>query len=456
MARPAIGHTQGVMIATRGASRVRGQLDADDATEGSLCEGIPEEACTDAPRNFTLNAINGACTKTAEQLASPGVVLPLLLVAVGAPVGLAGALEPVRRGASLLPGLIVSGRMRAFELRKGFWVAAAVAQAATLVVSAVAAAALSGALAGVVVVAMLALFSLASGAGSVAFGDVMGKTIVTRRRGRLLGLRAAAGGVVAIVVGGALAATLGAQAARGTFVALLLASAALWALGAWLFTLIREPPGAVAGGRRPLAEARAGAALLRRLAGFRRFLLARGLLAVTEVAVPFYVLAAREAGVDASGLGAFLVASGVAAVVSNPVWGRVTDRASDRAVMTAAGVIGALAAALAAGLLLADSGSETAYAAVVFVAVAAQEGVRLGRKAYLVTAAPPKERPLYVALANTIIGVVMIGLALLGVVAQVAGVPAAVGAVLGLSLLGVAATRRVPEPEDMTPARPPG
>jgi hypothetical protein len=444
------------MIATRGASRVRGQLDADDATEGSLCEGIPEEACTDAPRNFTLNAINGACTKTAEQLASPGVVLPLLLVAVGAPVGLAGALEPVRRGASLLPGLIVSGRMRAFERRKGFWVAAAVAQAATLVVSAVAAAALSGALAGVVVVAMLALFSLASGAGSVAFGDVMGKTIVTRRRGRLLGLRAAAGGVVTIAVGGALAATLGPQATRGTFVALLLASAALWALGAWLFTLIREPPGAVAGGRRPLAEARAGAALLRRVAGFRRFLLARGLLAVTEVAVPFYVLAAREAGVDASGLGAFLVASGVAAVVSNPVWGRVTDRASDRAVMTAAGVIGALAAALAAGLLLADSGSETAYAAVVFVAVAAQEGVRLGRKAYLVTAAPPKERPLYVALANTIIGVVMIGLALLGVVAQVAGVPAAVGAVLGLSLLGVAATRRVPEPEDMTPARPPG
>jgi len=69
-------------------------LDADDATEGSVCEGIPDEACTDAPRNFALNAANGAATKTAEQLASPGVVLPLLLAAVGAPVALAGALEP--------------------------------------------------------------------------------------------------------------------------------------------------------------------------------------------------------------------------------------------------------------------------------------------------------------------------------------------------------------------------
>jgi hypothetical protein len=359
-------------------------------------------------------------------------------------------LEPVRRGASLLPGLIVSGRMRIFERRKWFWVAAGLTQAAALVVSALAAAALSGAVAGVVVVAMLAVFSLASGAGSVAFGDVIGKTIVKRRRGRLLGLRAAAGGVITIVVGGALVATLGPEASQGIFVALLLASAALWALGAWLFALIREPPGATAGARTPLAEARAGAALVRRVVGFRRFLLARGLLAVTEVAVPFYVLAAREAGVDASGLGAFLVASGVAAVVSNPVWGRVTDRSADRAVMTVAGGMGALAALLAAALLLAGSGSELAYAGVVFVAVAAQEGVRLGRKAYIVTAAPPTERPLYVAVANTVIGVVMIALVLLGVVAQVAGIAAAVGAVLGLSLLGVAATRRTPEPQDMT------
>jgi hypothetical protein len=407
------------------------------------------------PRNFALNAANGAATKTAEQLASTGVVLPLLLAGVGAPVAFAGVLEPVRRGASLLPGLVVSGRMRAVERRKGFWVAAGLVQAATLGVIAVAAAALSGAVAGVVVVAMVAVFSLASGAGSVAFGDVMGKTIVTPRRGRLLGLRAAVGGVVAIVVGGVMTATLGPQASRGTFVALTLAAAVLWAIAAWLFALILEPAGAVAGGRSALAEARAGAALLRRVPGFRRFLVARALLAVTEVAVPFYVLAARRDGVDASGLGAFLLASGLAAVVSNPVWGRATDGFSDRAVMTAAGAIGALAALLAAVLLALDAGSEAAYAAVVFVAVAAQEGVRLGRKAYLVTAAPPGERPLYVALANTIIGVVMIALALLGVIAQVAGVSAAVGVVLGLSLLGMVATHRTPEPEDMVQGRAP-
>ena len=104
-------------------------------------------------------------------------------------------------------------------------------------------------------------------------------------------------------------------------------------------------------------------------------------------------------------------------------------------------------------LLVVDAGSEAAYAAVVFVAVAAQEGVRLGRKDLPRDAAPPDERPPYVALANTIIGVVMIGLTLLGVIAEVVGVSAAVGAALALSLLGVVATRWTPEPEHMAGGR---
>lgn len=70
--------------------------------------------------------------------------------------------------------------------------------------------------------------------------------------------------------------------------------------------------------------------------------------------------------------------------------------------------------------------------------------MRPGRKAHLVNAAPPEERPLYMVLANTIMGGLMIAPALLGVLAQVAGVGAAIGAVLGLSLLGVAATRLTP------------
>ena len=111
--------------------------------------------------------------------------------------------------------------------------------------------------------------------------------------------------MVTIAVGGALVATLGPEASRGVFVAT--AGGVGGTVGARCVAVRAHPRAAPGdrGVRTPLAEARAGAALLRRVKGFRRFLLARGLLAVTEVAVPFYVLAAREAGVDASGLGAW-------------------------------------------------------------------------------------------------------------------------------------------------------
>ncbi len=50
-------------------------------------------------------------------------------------------------------------------------------------------------------------------------------------------------------------------------------------------------------------------------------------------------------------------------------------------------------------------------------------------------------------------GVVMIALAVLGGIAETTGVSAAVAAVFGLSVLGVAATRWTPEPERMSTLR---
>ena len=88
--------------------------------DGRTCEAISEEACTDVPRNFLLNALNGTATKLAEQIASPGLVLPWFLAALGAPAALAGLLVPIRRGGALLPQLAVAGRIRRFKKRKWF------------------------------------------------------------------------------------------------------------------------------------------------------------------------------------------------------------------------------------------------------------------------------------------------------------------------------------------------
>ncbi|MGQ0572813.1 MAG: hypothetical protein ACT4RN_01270 [Pseudonocardia sp.] len=412
--------------------------------EGRACAAIPDEACAQAPRNFALNLGNGAATKLAEQVASPGVVLPLMLATVGAPVGLVGALEPVRRGLALVPQLAVSGRLRAYAVRKWFWVGAGIVQGATLVAMAAVAAAGSGVLAGVLVVAVLAVFSIASGIGSLAFQDVVGKTVPKPVRGRLLGMRATAGGVATLVVGVALQATLGADTSRGVFVALLLAAAVLWVAGSVLFAFTREVPGATDGGRDALAESRQGLRLLRTSSPLRRYVLARALLTVVEVALPFYALYAAGAGAGAAAIGGLLVAVGVANLVSNPVWGRLTDRGSSRFVLAAAGVVSALATAVALVLGAVAGVPPEAFAAVFLLASGAEAGVRLARRSWVINAAPPDERPLWISASNAVAGVVTLALAALGVLGQVLGVAAVLWVVLAMALAGSVAAVAMP------------
>ncbi|MCA1802566.1 MAG: hypothetical protein LC662_08915 [Rhodothermaceae bacterium] len=167
----------------------------------NACEEIPESACREAPGNFFLNAANGSLTKLAEVVASPGLVLPWLLASAGAPASLSGFLVPVHRGGALIPQLAVSGYIRAFSKRKWFWVAAGVAQAASLGLMVPSVLLFNGLTSGILVVILLAVFSMASGVGSVSFKDVLAKTIPKGKRGTLLSVRAAAGGLLALFAG---------------------------------------------------------------------------------------------------------------------------------------------------------------------------------------------------------------------------------------------------------------
>ena len=427
----------------------------DEDPEGHTCDAIPDEACEEIPRNFLLNASNGAATKLAEQVASPGLVLSWLMGTLGAPVGLVGLLEPVRQGVSLLPQLTISGRMRAYSRRKWFWVGAGVTQAVSLLVMLFVSLTLTGAAAGWVIVGALAVFSAASGVGSVAFSDVMGKTIPKGKRGQLLGLRATIGGAFTILTGLILYSRIGDNAGVGVFVILLGIAATLWALAAFLFSLTTEEPGATSGSRNTLSEARSGVDLLTRVPGFRRFIIARAFLLSVELSIPFYSLRAREVTGAGKGLGLFVVALGIAALVGSPIWGRLSDRRSNRLVMVFGAAAGVLAAAgsLSLGLFVSGNVSPYAYAPIFLLVGLAQSAIRVGRKSYLVDAAPTDERPLYKAVANTTVGLLTLSFAALGIFAQLLGVDAVLALLFALGLLGVAACWYMPEADRMVGQR---
>lgn len=425
-------------------------LSGDDSDERA-CSTIPEAACTELPRNYVLNVVNGAASKLSEQLAGPNLVIPWLLGAVGAPAVIVGFLMPLKQAGSLLPQLMVSGAIRRLPRRKWVWAGAGTVQAACLLLVAAAALSLPPVAAGVVTLGLMLLFSVASGTASVAFQDVTGKTVPKGQRGGLLGNRAGIGGALAIVAGAYLQFGVAGDGDASTSSLLLVLGAGLWLVAAAAFASVTEQRGATEGGRSPITELRNGLGLLRRHPGYRWFLGARMLLLAVEISMPYYVLHAQSLfGSDLPALGVFVLTVGLASVLSSRLLGRLADRSS-RGVMALAAVLAIATAlsALAIDLLEAQWRSAYIYALVFILLGFSEQAVRLGRKTYLVDAAPGDERPLYVAFSNTSVGVFALLLGLLGVIADWFSATILI-AVLGMfAVLALAVLARTPPAEAM-------
>ncbi len=397
-----------------------------DEGEQRACDAIPDEACEVVPRNFLRNVANGACTKLAEQLVSPGTTLPWIFTTLGVPGAFAGALVPVKDAGSLLPQLLVSARIRSYPVRKWFWVIPALVQAATLVAMAFAVLSLSGVAAGVAVLGLVALFNVASGVASLSFKDVVAKTIPKGKRGQMLALRSSIGGALTLGAGIWMFTIVRSDDGAQSYFWLIAAAAALWVAAAALFARIREPAGATEGGRTPLAEIRQAWGFFRSDANLRRFIFTRGLLMAIPLAQPFFIVLGRgQIGDDASSLGIVVVAAGIANVVSSPFWGRFSDRSS-RLMMIAVALLGIVNIALMLSFPLWPDAIRTVFgfSVLLMIQVIAHAGARLSRKTYLLDFAPEKERPLYVSLSNTMIGTFTLVAAGVGTIATIWSVEA--------------------------------
>ncbi|MGD8621134.1 MAG: MFS transporter [Anaerolineales bacterium] len=419
--------------------------------QGDVCSDLPEEACSEAPQNFFLNALNGAFTKLGDQLGSPELVLPWLLDALGTPASITGFLSPIRRAGALLPQIVVSGRIREFAIRKWFWLFGGLFFSIAFVLMVPVSLFMQGTAAGLMILALLGIGSLSRGFSSVAFKDVLAKTIPPGRRGTLLAIRATVGGLLALAAGFILRTYFQGTRDIRTIIFLVGASGALWLLGVALIIFIKEQPGATEGARNALQEARAGIKLLRENNAFLRYVLARTFLLSIELSLPYYALYARRfADGNASDLGVFIIASSLAEVISSPIWGRLSDRTS-RWVMISSGLLAALTGlyALALGWLGGKSINIYLLGIAVTMIGFSRAGERLGRKTYLVDGAPEVERPLYISSSNTIIGVLTLVAGGLGFVAQEAGLRILLAILVALAIIGSAISFSMPEAENL-------
>ncbi len=404
------------------------RLAEDD--EGRVCKGISEKACRETPGNFFKILVSNTLTSIGDKVASAKTTLPWLLGAVGGPAWIVSLLVPIRESGSMLPQMLIGAWVRKHPVRKSLWSLGSALQGVALLLMAWSALALEGSAAGWAILGCLIGFSIARGLCSVAYKDVLGKTIPKTRRGRLSGWIAAVSGLGAMGVGASLG-LLSDDTSPRILAAVLGGAGVLWFAAAFAFQRVVEFPGEVEGGADGLKKAFQRWTLLRDDLPFRRFVIGRALAMGSGLAAPFYVTIARgDLGQAARFLGIFLLMEGLAGLISAPIWGRWADRSSRMVFVIACGLASTMTLLVAAISLSEWSGAIAIwfYPLAFFILGLAHAGVRLGRKTYLVDMADGNKRTDYVAVSNTAMGLLLLVAGALG--AMLAGIAPALALIL--------------------------
>jgi MFS family permease len=329
-----------------------------------------------------------------------------------------------------------------------------VIQAVCIALIALTAFTLEGVFAGWSILALLVVFSLSRGLSSVSSKDVLGKTIPKHRRGILNGWAESGAGLITLVVAVLLISGLIFVQGDGGDTALyafgFAGAALLWLVAAVIYATISEQPGDTEGGRNGLLEAFSRVTLLKTDMHFRHFLIARSMMLCSALSAPFVVvLAQQEMDAMISLLALFMAASGLASLVSGPFWGRFAD-VSSRLVMIRAGMMAAMVGVLVfvIAMFATDWLSQIWLLPLLyFVLSIAHQGVRLGRKTYVVNMAEGNKRTDYVSVGNTLIGVVLLLMGFVSSLEPLIGISGVICVLSGMGFVGSWMATRLPEVE---------
>lgn len=420
--------------------------------DARVCSDISDEACQVVPGNFLVQVLTQFLTKLGDAIANPKTVLAWLMSALAAPAAFTAFLVPIRESGSLIPQLVIAAWVRRQAVRKWTFVLGCVLQGLSVLGMGLVAISLEGSTAGFALLGALVVFSLSRGLCSVASKDVLGKTVPKTRRGRVSGWSEFLAGIVTVGVGASLMVGIGQSGDQPDdmtkWLVLLVCAAALWMLAAGTYATIREFPGATEGGGNAITEALARLSLLGTDRAFRRFVIARSLLLCSALSAPFFImLAHRNTEGALVALGLFVIADGIASLVSAPFWGRFAD-VSSRRVMILAGAAAALTGlALIAVVqwLPALAGLAWLYPLFFFLLSVAHAGVRMGRKTYIVDLAGGNKRTDYVSVSNTAIGIVLLAAGGIGALGSVISISGVILVLAAMGLAGAWMSSRLPE-----------
>lgn len=422
--------------------------------EDELPPEVQKNVASNGMRIVSANALQSS----GDQMVNAATVLPWLFATLGVPTALTGLLVPIRESGSMLPQALLTPLVLRARYRKWVFIAGAFVQALAVGAMALIAALAEGLTAGISILIALAVFSLGRCLTSISSKDVQGRTVPKGERGQINGLATTASGIVAITLGLGIRFFGGEDLSQVQLAWLLAAGAALWVGVGLVYTGIREPDQEQSSATESNDSSDDSTntfvqmyQLLRDDKPFRHFVTVRSLLLVSSLSPPFVVTLSIHNGADSlAGLGGFIIASGVAALIGGRLFGRMADRSSKWLMSFGAGIASAIVIVtviLAAipNLLTTNWVANLVFIIAYFALTLMHTGVRVGRKTYVVDMAEGDQRTTYVAVSNTALGIVLLVVGGISSLLATTHIFAALLFLAGTGLVGVFAGSRLPD-----------
>jgi MFS family permease len=314
----------------------------------------------------------------------------------------------------LMPQLVVANLIQHLKHKRPVYIWAGVVRIICIWAIALMVAFLVGSRAGLFLALFFILYSvytLSAGVAGIPFMDIVAKAVPSKRRGTFFGARLFFGGIASALAGLFVRDVLASSSFPDNYTILFLTASAVITAAIISFCLASEPEAVSREQRMPFRKfLLKGPFLLKNVRSYRWMLIVRVMLGVWGMGLPFYVIFARERlGFEISSVGIFLSVQMVGMVISNILWGALSDRVGNKIVMVLVSMVAVVSPFLA---LISSVHSSLqgmlGFGAVFFFLGFTLSGIQLGYANYMLDVSPEAERPTYLGFMNTFIAPVLL------------------------------------------------
>lgn len=411
-------------------------------------------------RNFVCFVLDYVFFGVGMAFVSQTTVLPSFISQLTDSAPLIGLASTVQTGAWLLPQLIAASYLADKDRKKPyillpaalgrpvFWLLAGVLflagdPAPTLILG--------------LFFVSLAIFMGTDALASVAWFDVLSKAIPPTRRGRLIGAGQVLSGLLTVGAGAVVNALLGPQGPPfPNNYALLFFLAGVAFFASWLaISFLREPVKPTQNERLPWNTFLPKLlTVLREDRAFSLVTALRLLTGLSGMAAPFYVIyATKELHFSAEVIGLFISSQVAGGILAGFVLGYLNERSGSKIVVQWSTIL-AIASPLLALLVrpighLAGASTVYIYSLIFFAIGALNSSYMSGFMNFVLELAPSEERATYIALINTLCGVLLVVPFLGGWLLQATSYPVLFAVTAGGVAFALLLTFRLEEPRQI-------